>query len=62
MSHVKIVLEMGYHAAMKAAATELLRESLKIAGGSRTRAAQLLGLNRTYFLKLLKQHGVEDSR
>jgi DNA-binding NtrC family response regulator len=47
-----------YHAAMAAFRQELLRQALAHAQGNHTAAAQALGLQRTYFQRLLKALGL----
>jgi DNA-binding NtrC family response regulator len=48
----------AYHAAMAAFRQELLRQALAHAQGNHTAAAQALGLQRTYFQRLLKSLGL----
>ena len=40
--------------------TELIQQALERSGGNRTRAAQLLGLNRTTLLEKIKKKGLEE--
>jgi DNA-binding NtrC family response regulator len=42
-----------FHGQVKAYKQALIRAALREAGGNQTRAAQLLGLQRTYLVKLL---------
>jgi len=50
---------LGYHESVEHYKREILRRALARAGGSQTRAAELLGLQRTYLARLIKQMGVE---
>jgi DNA-binding NtrC family response regulator len=45
----------GYHAMMEAYSRWVLEEALKKNDWNQTRAAEALGLQRTYFTKLLRQ-------
>ncbi|HSD50675.1 MAG TPA: sigma-54 dependent transcriptional regulator [Candidatus Methylomirabilis sp.] len=51
----------GYHEAVLRFKRELLRSSLARADGNQTRAAEMLGLQRTYLSRLLKELGVRDA-
>jgi len=50
----------GYHTRVDAFRVALLAATLRAAGGCRTEAAALLGLTRTYFQRLLVQHGIQE--
>jgi DNA-binding NtrC family response regulator len=50
---------LGYHESVEHHKREIIRRALARAGGSQTRAAELLGLQRTYLARLIKQMGVE---
>jgi len=50
-----------YHGAVLQFKRELLRSALARANGNQTRAAETLGLQRTYLSRLLKELGVRDS-
>jgi two-component system response regulator AtoC len=50
----------GFHAQVEAYRRRLLQEALVQCDGSRTRAAELLGLQRTYLARLLRQYGLQD--
>lgn len=49
---------LDYHAVMEAYSRKLLEEALRRAGWNQTKAAELLGLQRTYLTRLIKQRGV----
>jgi len=49
----------GYHESVEHYKREIIRRALARAGGSQTRAADLLGLQRTYLARLIKQMGIE---
>ena len=53
---------MSYHTSMEAHSRQLLREALQRTNGNQTKAAELLGLQRTYLTKLLKQKGIPAKR
>lgn len=55
-------LDLGYHDAIKSYRQRLLRHALVTTGGNRTRAAALLGMQRTYFMRLIKDLGADDIR
>ena len=55
-------LELGYHDAVRSFRRELLRHTLRTTGGNRTRAAELLGVQRTYFMRLIRELGADDVR
>lgn len=48
----------GYYQAVVDFKRELLARSLNEHNGNKTRAARALGLQRTYFQKLLREHGI----
>jgi DNA-binding NtrC family response regulator len=50
---------LNYHAVMEAYSRKILEEALRRAGGNQTKAAELLGLQRTYLTRLIKQRGVQ---
>ncbi|HYL81631.1 MAG TPA: helix-turn-helix domain-containing protein, partial [Candidatus Acidoferrum sp.] len=50
----------SYHEAILKFKRELLRSSLSQANGNQTRAAEALGLQRTYLSRLLKELGIRD--
>jgi DNA-binding NtrC family response regulator len=50
-----------YHEAVRQFKCELLRSALARANGNQTRAAEALGLQRTYLSRLLREHGIRDS-
>ncbi|MCB9919334.1 MAG: sigma-54-dependent Fis family transcriptional regulator [Planctomycetes bacterium] len=47
----------GFHAQVEAARLRILEEALAACDGNRTRAAERLGLQRTYFARLWKKYG-----
>ncbi|MCB9736231.1 MAG: hypothetical protein H6745_26895 [Deltaproteobacteria bacterium] len=47
-------LGLGYHDAVKSFRRDLLRHALEQTDNNRTRAAELLGLQRTYFMRLIR--------
>ena len=49
---------LNYHAVMEAYSRKILEETLRRAGWNQTKAAELLGLQRTYLTRLIKQRGV----
>lgn len=53
-------LDLGYHEAVRTFRSGLLRRALEVTEGNRTRAAELLGLQRTYFMRLIKDLEVTD--
>jgi hypothetical protein len=55
-------LDLGYHEAIKGFRRELLRHALEMTGGNRTHAAELLGVQRTYFMRLIRELGADDIR
>jgi len=48
----------GYHDRVDRYRAQVLKEALDATGGHRTRAAESLGLQRTYFARLIKKYGV----
>jgi DNA-binding NtrC family response regulator len=50
----------GYHAAVEEFKRGLIVTTLRRTGGNRTRAARLLGLQRTYLARLIRDLGVAD--
>ncbi|MBL8038151.1 sigma-54-dependent transcriptional regulator [Nitrospira sp. CMX1] len=48
----------NYHMVMEQYSRKVLEEALRRAGGNQTKAAELLGLQRTYLTRLLRQRGV----
>ena len=50
--------EAGYHGAVADAKRDILRNALRQTGGNRSKAADLLGLQRTYFSRLMKNLGL----
>jgi DNA-binding NtrC family response regulator len=50
---------LDYHAGMEAYSRKLLEEALRRVGWNQTKAAELLGLQRTYLTRLLKQRRVQ---
>lgn len=53
------VNNLAYHESVEHHKRETIQLALARAGGSQTRAAELLGLQRTYLARLMKQMGVE---
>lgn len=49
-----------YSRSVDAYRASLLRGALVAAQGNRTKASQALGLQRTYFVRLIKQYGITD--
>jgi len=47
-----------YHSLLIAFQTELIRRALAATGGNRSHAARLLGLQRTYLLRLMRDRGI----
>ena len=48
-----------FHEAVEYHKEQLIRRAMARAGGSQTRAAELLGLQRTYLARLIKQRGIQ---
>ncbi|MGM0574669.1 MAG: helix-turn-helix domain-containing protein [Myxococcota bacterium] len=55
-------LDLGYHDAVRDFRRQLLRHALTTTEGNRTRAAELLGVQRTYFMRLIRDLGADDIR
>ncbi len=53
-------LDLGYHDAVRSFRQQLLRHALSTTGGNRTRAAELLGVQRTYFMRLIRDLEADD--
>jgi transcriptional regulator with GAF, ATPase, and Fis domain len=49
---------LNYHAAMEGYSRKVLEEALRRSAWNQTKAAELLGLQRTYLTRLLRQRGV----
>ncbi|CUS32701.1 sigma-54-dependent transcriptional regulator [Candidatus Nitrospira nitrificans] len=49
---------LSYHAVMELYSRKVIEEALRRTGGNQTKAAELLGLQRTYLTRLMKQRGV----
>lgn len=49
---------LHYHAAMEHYSRKVIEEALRRAGWNQTKAAELLGLQRTYLTRLIRQRGV----
>lgn len=56
---VRLAFERGYHEAVQAFRREVLRAALRETGGHRTRAAALLGLQRTHLARLIRELEVD---
>lgn len=56
--HTHAEASLSYHEAMGMHSRRVLIEALRRAGGNQTRAAEALGLQRTYLTKLLRQKGI----
>ena len=50
--------DLNYHAVMELYSRKVIEEALRRTGGHQTKAAELLGLQRTYLTRLMKQRGV----
>ena len=48
-----------YHSLLAAFQVEVIRRALTATGGNRTHAARLLGLQRTYLLRLMRDRGID---
>ncbi|MEE2779351.1 MAG: helix-turn-helix domain-containing protein, partial [Myxococcota bacterium] len=55
-------LDRGYQGAVRVFRRDLLRYALETTGGNRTHAAELLGVQRTYFMRLIRELGADDIR
>ena len=51
-----------YHSLLIAFQTEVIRRALAATCGNRTHAARLLGLQRTYLLRLMRDRGIDVPR
>ncbi len=51
-----------YHLLFTAFQTEVIKRALATTGGNRTHAARLLGLQRTYLLRLMRDRGIDVPR
>lgn len=51
-----------YHSLLSAFQTEVIKRALAATGGNRTHAARLLGLQRTYLLRLMRDRGIDVPR
>lgn len=51
-----------YHSLLAAFQVEVIRRALAATGGNRTHAARLLGLQRTYLLRLMRDRGIAVPR
>ena len=51
-----------YHSLLVAFQTEVIKRALDAAGGNRTHAARLLGLQRTYLLRLMRDRRIRAAR
>ena len=54
-------LDLPYHDSMEEHSIAVIRRALERAGGSQTKAAERLKLQRTYLARLIKQKGISDS-
>jgi DNA-binding NtrC family response regulator len=50
--------DLNYHAVMELYSRKVIEEAMRRTGGNQTKAAELLGLQRTYLTRLIKQRGV----
>ncbi len=50
--------DLNYHAVMELYSRKVIEEALRRTGGNQTKAAELLGLQRTYLTRLIKQRGI----
>ena len=48
----------GYHGLVRAARAEIVRAALERAGGNRSAASRVLGIQRTYLQRLVRELGV----
>jgi two-component system response regulator AtoC len=55
-------LDAGYHDAVRSFRRDLLRHALTVSDGNRTHAAERLGVQRTYFMRLIRDLGADDIR
>ncbi len=56
-----VALEGSYHQAVLNFKRDLLRSVLTQVGGNQTRAAEVMGLQRTYLSRLLKELDIRNS-
>ncbi len=49
---------LNYHSVMEGYSRKVLEEALRRTGWNQTKAAEMLGLQRTYLTRLLRQRGV----
>ena len=49
---------LNYHAVMEHYSRKVIEEGLRRAGWNQTKAAELLGLQRTYLTRLIRQRGI----
>lgn len=61
-SRMEQSLDAGYHDAIRGFRRDLLRHALTVSDGNRTQAAKLLGVQRTYFMRLIRDLGADDIR
>jgi two-component system NtrC family response regulator len=54
-----VPLEEGFHTAVAKLERRLIERALAAAGGNRTRAAELLDINRRLLYDKLREHGLE---
>jgi DNA-binding NtrC family response regulator len=59
---MSLSLDAGYHDAIRVFRRDLLRHALTVSAGNRTHAARLLGVQRTYFMRLIRDLGADDIR
>lgn len=59
---MSLSLTAGYHDAIRVFRRDLLRHALTVSEGNRTHAAKLLGVQRTYFMRLIRDLGADDIR
>lgn len=61
MSRADLNRKAPLHEQVRAFKTKVVARTLTECGGNRTRAAEALGLQRTYLLRLIRQLGVDVS-
>jgi DNA-binding NtrC family response regulator len=59
VSSEAVAQNLPFHEAVELHKREILQRALARAGGNQTRAAELLGLQRTYLARMLKQMGIK---
>ncbi len=59
VSPTPVLPQTSYHEAMEAYSRQLIVSALREAEGNKTRAAELLKLQRTYFARLMKQRDIQ---